>query len=94
MGILDVMATWLTGRVGAISPPSGGAFDAAYLVRVASGSLVREVVVEFAAPSAVASGGYAEEIVRRFLHDDEPPEHVVVEIGGNVRMLTGPRDPD
>ena len=85
------VAGWLIGRVGAISPTLGSAFDAAYRVKLSCGTTTCELVVEFAAPSAVASSGYAEEIARRFLGHEMPPQHVVVETGGNLRVLTGPR---
>ena len=88
------MAKWLVDRSNAIAPLSEGDFDAAYRVRLSRGQTAREVVVEFAAPSAVASGGYAEEIVRRFQHDDEPPQHLIVERDRSVRVLTGPRERD
>lgn len=74
-------------KSGAISPPSGGAFDAAYFVRLVCGASTREVVVEFAAPSAVASFAYAEEVTRPFLGEEEPPQHLVVEPGGAVSVL-------
>jgi hypothetical protein len=65
-------------------------FDAAYLVKLAAGSSTREVVIEFTAPSAVASAAYAEEVTRRFLGDEQPPQHLVVELGGAVSILTEP----
>jgi hypothetical protein len=80
------VSAWQIVKSGAISPPSGGAFDAAYFVRIVSGSSTREVVVEFVAPSAVASFAYAEEVTRRFLRQIEPPIHLVVEPGGVVRV--------
>ena len=52
---------------------------------------MRDVVVEFAAPSAVTSVGYAEEVARGFQHDEEPPQHLIVERDGQVRVLTGAR---
>lgn len=85
------MDPWLVDRVVAVSPPSGADFDAAYLLHLTYGASTRDVVVEFAAPSAVASGGYAEEVTRAFLRDEEPPHHLVVECDGSVRVLTGPR---
>jgi hypothetical protein len=59
-------------------------------LKVAYGEEQAEVVVEFAAPSAVASGGYAQEVVGKFLGDDEPPQRLVVERDGSVRVVTGP----
>ena len=81
------MTGWSIVKSGAIAPPSGSAYDAAYAVRLTSDATTRDVVVEFAAPSAVASVGYAEEVTRPFLRDDEPPRHIVVELGGSVRIV-------
>jgi hypothetical protein len=50
------------------------------------------VIIEFADSSAVASTGYAEEVTRPFLRDDEPPQHLVVEAAGTVRVELGPRE--
>ena len=44
----------------------------------------------FAAPSSVASGGYAQEVVGKFLKDDEPPQRLIVERDGSVRVAKGP----
>ena len=84
------MQNWEIKRVVAVSPTDAAESDAAYLLKVAYGDEEAEVVVEFAAPSSVASGGYAEEIVRKFLRDDEPPQRVVVEREGSVRIATRP----
>jgi hypothetical protein len=86
------MTGWLIVKSGAIAPLSAAACDAAYRVRVASGSSTREVVVEFVAPSSVVSVGYAEEVVRRFLPEPEPPQHLLVALDGQVRVLRGPPD--
>ena len=81
------MADWRITRSWAIEPPSGGGFDAAYIVRLMQpDETLHELVVEFAAPSALASVGYAEEIARRFQREDEPPEHVVVDLERNVQV--------
>jgi hypothetical protein len=80
---------WEIRSVSAVSPTDTDS-DAAYLLKVAYGEEEAEVVVEFAAPSSVASGGYAEEVVRRFLGEDEPPQRVVVERDGSVRIAAGP----
>jgi hypothetical protein len=83
---------WAIEKSGAIAPPAGSVHGTAYLVRVTRGSSRRQVIVEFADASAVASTGYAEEVTRRFLRDDEPPQHLVVEAAGNVRVESGPRE--
>jgi len=81
---------WQIKSVVAVSPTNPAEADAAYLLKVAYGDEQAQVVVEFAAPSSVASGGYAEQIVRRFLGDDEPPQRIVVERDGSVRIATSP----
>jgi hypothetical protein len=77
---------WEIVKSGAIAA-SGYEYDAAYFVRLVRDRSTREVVVEFAAPSAVASFFYAEEVTRRFLQEDEPPRHLVVEAEGLVSIL-------
>ena len=89
---MSAEAAWLIAKSGAIAPPRGSVCGAAYLVRVMRGSSRREVIVEFADSSAVVSTGYAEEVTRRFLRDDEPPQHLVVEAPGTVRVELGPRE--
>jgi hypothetical protein len=89
---MSAVAAWLIAKSGAIAPPRGSVCGAAYLVRVMRGSSRREVIVEFADSSAVVSTGYAEEVTRRFLRDDEPPQHLVVEAAGTVRVELGPRE--
>ena len=84
--------TWLIIKSGAIPPPSGSVHGSAYLVKVTRGSSKRDVIVEFADSSAVISNGYAEEVTRRFLRDTEPPQHLIVEPEGNVRVERGPRE--
>ena len=84
------MENWVIQSVVAVSPSNAHDCDAAYLLKVAYGDEKAELVVEFAAPSSVASGGYAEEVVRKFLADDEPPQRVVVERDGSVRVVMSP----
>jgi hypothetical protein len=86
-------AAWAIEKSGAIAPPAGSVYGTAYLVRVTRRSSRREVIVEFADSSAVASTGYAEEVTRPFLRDDEPPQHLVVEAAGTVRVERGPGEP-
>ena len=81
------VADWRITRSWAIEPPSGDGFDAAYIVRLMQpDETLHELVVEFAAPSALASVGYAEEIARRFQREAEPPERVVVDLDRNVQV--------
>jgi hypothetical protein len=89
---MSAEAAWRIAKSGAIEPPRGSVYGAAYLVRVMRGSSRREVIVEFVDSSAVTSNGYAEEVTRRFLRDDEPPQHLVVEAAGTVRVQRGRRE--
>jgi hypothetical protein len=86
-------AIWTIVRSSAIGPPEGSVCESAYLVRVERGAAKRELIVEFADCDAVVSNGYAEEVTRGFLRDEEPPQHVIVEISKDVRVVTGPLDP-
>ncbi|MGH3003013.1 MAG: hypothetical protein ACRDM1_10220, partial [Gaiellaceae bacterium] len=80
--------TWTVDGVCAVDPTAGSGCDASYLLKLSSGDERAQAMVEFAAPAAVASGGYAEEVLSRFLDDDEPPQRLVVEQGGEVRVAT------
>jgi hypothetical protein len=82
------MSNWSISKSWPIEPPTGAAYDAAYIVRLTDGvGATRDMVVEFEAPSAVASVGYAEEIFRRFRDQPELPEHVIVEVQRTVRVV-------
>lgn len=83
---------WVISRSGAISPPSGNHLDAAYAVRLERGASTRNLIVQFAEASPVVSNGYAEEIARQFLRDDEPPQHLEVDSSGGVTVLVGPKE--
>ena len=83
------MSSWLIVKSSAV-PPLSSTADSAYRVRVQCGTATRDVVVEFVAPSALTSVGYAEEVTRKFLAHPEPPQHLVVGVSGDVRVLHGP----
>ena len=80
---------WLISRSWAIAPPTGAGFDAAYIVRLTDTArgATHDLVVEWAAPSALACVGYAEEIARRFLRQSDPPLHVIVDTQRAVRVV-------
>jgi hypothetical protein len=81
--------SWSIAKTWPVAPPSGEAYDAAYTVRLtetASGA-THDLVVEYAAPSALACVGYAEEIARRFLRQSDPPSHVIVDTERSVRVV-------
>jgi len=81
---------WEIQRVVAVAPTDGSDCDAAYLLRLSYGDEEADVVVEFAAPSSVASGGYAQEVVGPYLRVDKPPQRLVVERDDSVRVTDGP----
>jgi len=83
------MVSWSIVKSSAV-PPRSYTVDSAYRVRVARGPATRDVVVEFTAPSSLTSVGYAEEVTRPYLSSAEPPQHLVVDVGGVVRVLLGP----
>ena len=85
------MSNWLIVKSSAV-PPLSRAVDSAYRVQVARGPSKRDVVVEFTAPSSLTSVGYAEEVARSYLTSPEPPQHLVVDVSGAVRVLHGPLD--
>ena len=88
------MQHWRVDRVTPISPSDATKCDAAYLLKLSCGEEQTEGIVEFASPSSVASGGYAEEKFNVFLSDDEPPRRIVVGRDGAVQVVDGPRDVD
>ncbi|HEX5450056.1 MAG TPA: hypothetical protein VFW85_08370 [Gaiellaceae bacterium] len=85
--------SWLIARSRAVEPPSGQLLNSAYAVQLTRDSSTRDVVVEFADVSTVASNGYAEEVARRFVCDAEPPQSLLVQRSGSVKILVGPLEP-
>lgn len=81
---------WLIARSRAVEPPSGQLLNSAYAVQLTRDSSTRDVVVEFADVSTVASNGYAEEVARRFVCDAEPPQSLLVQRSGSVTVVVGP----
>jgi hypothetical protein len=78
---------WSIAKSWAIAPPTGDGYDAAYTVRLSHhDQSTHDLVVEFEAPSALASVGYAEEIARKYLRAADPPRHVIVDIRRAVRV--------
>lgn len=84
---------WLIARSRAVEPPSGQLLNSAYAVQLTRDSSTRDVVIEFADVSTVASNGYAEEVARRFVCDAEPPQSLLVQRSGSVQVVIGPLEP-
>ena len=82
------MAEWSISKTWAIEPPTGTGYDAAYVVRLSdkAGS-THDLVVEFAAPSALACVGYANEIAQRFRREGDLPAHVIVDVQRTARVV-------
>ena len=79
---------WAISKSWAIEPPTGAGCDAAYIVRLTDQEgETHDLIVEFAAPSAVASVGYAEEVARRFRQQTDVPVHVMVDTERAVRVV-------
>jgi hypothetical protein len=83
------MVSWSIVKSSAV-PPRSATVDSAYRVKVERGQASRDIVVEFTAPSSLTSVGYAEEVTRRFLSSTEPPQHLLVDVGGDVQVILGP----
>lgn len=83
---------WSISGCRAVAPPSGRLLNSAYAVQLAREGSMRNVVVEFADVSVVASNGYAEEVARRFVRDVEPPRRLVVQPSGSVKVVLGPAE--
>jgi len=82
------MSAWTVEDTRAVAGTPGADCDASYLLKLSRGEDRAESMVEFAAPSAVASGGYAQEALAPFLRDDVPPHRLVVEVDGTVRIAS------
>jgi hypothetical protein len=82
------VADWSISKSWPIEPPTGAGHDSAYIVRLTgAGGATHDLVVEFEAPSALTSVGYAEEIARRFRQQSELPFHVIVDTQRAVRVV-------
>ena len=82
------MSSWIVEDTRAVASTEATEYDASYRLRLSRGDEQTESVVEFAAPSAVASGGYAQEALTPYLSDDVPPQRLVVERDGTVRIAS------
>jgi hypothetical protein len=88
---MSPVADWSISKTWAIEPPTGAAYDAAYVVRLTDGAgSTHDLVIEFEAPSAVTSVGYADEIARRFRGGGRLPSHVIVDLQQALRVVADP----
>jgi hypothetical protein len=77
---------WIIDDTRAVEPTPGADCDASYMLKLSRGEERARAMVEFAAPSAVASNGYAREVLGPFLGDDELPQRLIVSRDGSVRV--------
>jgi hypothetical protein len=77
---------WNVDETRAIEPTPRSKCDASYLLKLSRGERKARSIVEFSAPSAVASNGYAREALMPFLRDEELPSRLVVDCDGTVRV--------
>jgi hypothetical protein len=80
------MAKWIIEDTRAVEPTRGADCDASYLLKMSRGESRARSMVEFAAPSSVASNGWARDVLGPFLADEEPPERLIVSQDGSVRL--------
>jgi hypothetical protein len=81
---------WVVDDTSAVEPTPGADCDASYLVKLSRGEQRARSKVEFAAPSAVASNGWARDALAPFLGDDQPPQRLIVAQDGTVKVVSAP----
>lgn len=77
---------WNVDETRAIEPTPKSKCDASYLLKLSRGERKARSIVEFSAPSAVASNGYAREALMPYLGDEDLPSRLVVGCDGTVRV--------
>jgi hypothetical protein len=80
------MAKWIIDDTRAVEPTRGADCDASYLLKLSRGEQRARSMVEFSAPSSVASNGWARDALSPFLADLEPPARLIVSRDGSVRV--------
>ncbi len=80
------MTGWKIERDWPAKPAAGSDRDAAYAFEItAQGREARQVTVEYAAPSRLASPSHARRILGPYLEGDDPPRRLIVSRDGDVR---------
>ena len=82
------MDRWVIDDTRAVEPTPGADCDASYVIKLSRGEERARAMIEFSAPSSVASNGWAREVLTPFLGHDEPPQRLIVARDGTVRVLT------
>ncbi len=85
VGHTETVKKWMVDDTRAVEPTPGADCDASYLLKLSCGELRARSKVEFAAPSSVASNGWARDALAPFLGDDELPTRLIVSQDGSVR---------
>ncbi|HEX7310359.1 MAG TPA: hypothetical protein VF232_04195 [Gaiellaceae bacterium] len=82
------MTKWIVDDTRPVEPTPDADCDTSYLVKLSRGERRARSMVEFSAPSSVASNGWAREALAPFLADDNPPERLIVSLDGTVRVAS------
>jgi hypothetical protein len=86
LGHTESVTKWIVDDTRAVEPTPGADCDTSYLLKLSRGTRRAKSMVEFSAPSSVASNGWAREALAPFLADDEPPERLIVKLDGTVHV--------
>jgi len=80
---------WIVDDTRPVEPTPGADCDSSYLLKLSRGEQRTQAKVEFAAPSALTSIGYAREALAPYLGDEELPERLIVGRDGKVQVTAG-----
>jgi hypothetical protein len=78
---------WIVDDTRPVEPTDAGC-DSSYLLKLSRGDERAQSMVEFSAPSALTSIGYAREALAPFLGDEELPLRLIVSRDGKVQVPT------
>jgi hypothetical protein len=87
-GHTDSVTKWIVDDTRPVEPTPDADCDTSYLLKLSRGERRARSIVEFSAPSSVASNGWAREALAPFLADDNPPERLIVSLDGTVRVAS------
>jgi hypothetical protein len=88
LGLLRMMQEkWSVDEGRAVEPTSGSGCDSSYLFKLSRGEERARSLVEFAAPSALTSLGFARQALAPYLVDDELPQRLIVDRDGKSRVV-------
>jgi hypothetical protein len=87
-GHTESVTKWIVDDTRPVEPTPDADCDTSYLLKLSRGERRARSIVEFSAPSSVASNGWAREALAPFLADDNPPERLIVSLDGTVRVAS------